>query len=233
MCARFSLVTPLQELANYFEAGLDPEIEIPRRANVAPTLEVPAVVEGKDGRTIKLLRWGLVPFWADSPAMGTKLINARAETALEKPAFREAFRQRRCVIPADGFYEWREEPDEEPTLDLGLGPGGGKTHKQPYHFRRTDGAPMSLAGLWERWKDASGQRLETFTILTTDPNAVLKDFHDRMPCILDREDVDLWLSSDETPESLIPLLRSFPDEEIAVERADMKLNNPRYEPCAL
>ena len=233
MCARFSLVTALQELANYFEAGLDPEIEISRRANVAPTLEVPAIVEGKEGRKIKLLKWGLVPFWADSPSMGTKLINARAETALEKPAFREAFRQRRCIIPADGFYEWRDEPDEEPMLDLGFGPDGGKTHKQPYHFRRADGAPMSLAGLWERWNDSNGKRLETFTILTTDPNEVVKDFHDRMPCILEREDVDLWLSQDETPESLQPLLRSFPKDEIAVERADTKLSNPRYEPCAL
>jgi putative SOS response-associated peptidase YedK len=182
---------------------------------------------------MKSLRWGLVPYWSENASGAARLINARSETAIEKPAFRDAFRKRRCVIPADGFYEWREESDE-PTLDLGFDSlPGGKTHKQPYHFRRRDGHPMALAGLWESWKDAAGKRLETFTILTTEPNRTLRDFHDRMPCILDRADVDLWLSGAETPESLMPLLRSLPDEAIRWERADVRLNNVRYEPCAL
>ncbi len=233
MCARFSLVTPLTELATYFEAGLDPEIDIPPRANVAPTLEVPALIEDAEGRRIKLLKWGLVPYWADDPSMGTKLINARSESAIEKPAFREAFKRRRCVIPATGFYEWREESDEQ-TLDFGLPPSPNDSkRKQPYFFQQKDGHPMALAGLWERWKDANGKSLETFTILTTEPNAVVKDFHDRMPCILGRSDLDFWLDPNESAEALLPLLKSFPDDEVTFTKADPKINNVRYEPCAL
>ncbi|MEZ0327440.1 MAG: SOS response-associated peptidase [Fimbriimonas sp.] len=233
MCARFSLVTPVAELASYFEAGVDPEIDIPPRANVAPTLDVPAVIEDEKGRRIKVLKWGLVPYWSQDSSTGTKLINARAESALEKPAFREPFRKRRCIIPATGFYEWRDESDEL-TLDFGLDPSpNSKTKKQPYFFHQRDGHPMALAGLWDRWKDASGHRIETFTILTTDPNEVVKDFHDRMPCILAREDVNFWLDEKENPESLLPLLRSFPEAEIAVEKADPRLNNVRFEPCSL
>ncbi len=230
MCARFSLVTPLTELASYFEAGLDVEIDIPARANVAPTLEVPVIVGKSGDRHIKVLRWGLVPSWATTASAGAKFINARSETAREKPAFREAFRRRRCIIPADGFYEWREESDEV-TLDLGLDPSpNGKTKKQPYHFRQKDGHPMSLAGLWERSQDANDRILESFTILTTEPNKTLQEFHDRMPCILHRADIDIWLQEDVPLEALMPFLQSFPDDQIEVEKADPRINNVRFEP---
>jgi putative SOS response-associated peptidase YedK len=230
MCARFSLVAPVADIENFL--GAEFEADLPPRANVAPTLDVPALVSTKEGRRIKLLRWGLVPYWADDPSIGHRLINARSETAAEKPAFREAFKRRRCVIPANGFYEWEDIP-AEPSLDLGLEPGPkGKTIKQPYFFHRADGQLMGMAGVWERWKQPDGQVMETCAVLTTEPNKTLARFHDRMPCILDPEDFNIWLSAEETPQSLMPLLEPLPDELITYVEADRKINNPRYEPHA-
>ena len=173
MCARFSLAGP-ERIADRY-----PQFKLrrtwPRRYNIAPTDDVLAVRNDSNGEIVPL-RWGLVPPWARDLSAGQKLINARVETLAEKPAFRDALDHRRCVIFADGFYEWT----------------GGKGRRLPYRFTRDGGAPFAFAGLWERWgsKDAP---VESCTIVTCPPNALLTAFHDRMPVILDDDDLDTWL----------------------------------------
>ena len=168
------------------------------RYNIAPTQKAPVILEGPDGgRRMGLMRWGLVPFWADSPSIGNRLINARSETAASKPAFRDAWRRRRCVVPADGFYEWRK-----PGPDAGA--DGGKT---PFWIHRADGRPLAMAGLWERWRDpASEEELHTFTILTRDATPWMVPLHARMPAVLEGELIGAWLHGAGLPDgSYIPL----------------------------
>jgi putative SOS response-associated peptidase YedK len=150
------------------------------RWNIAPTQQVPVVRQDRKGpkRTFALLRWGLIPFWAKDASIGFKTINAVSETAADKRAFRDAMRLRRCLIPADGFYEWEQL---------------GTNVKQPYNFGLADDALFAFAGLWERWRDPAGEFIETFTILTTKPNSLVAGIHDRMPAILQPEDYDFWL----------------------------------------
>ncbi len=176
MCARYSLTRP-KLIAERF-AAFRLERDYDPRYNIAPTQDVPAVKNDGAGAVVPL-RWGLVPYWARDLAMGQRLINARAETLAEKPAFRHALRQRRCLVFADGFYEWT----------------GAKGDKQPYRFTVDGGAPFAFAGLWERWgpKDAP---VETCTIVTCAPNATLARFHDRMPAILDDGALEAWLHGD-------------------------------------
>jgi putative SOS response-associated peptidase YedK len=217
MCGRFTLTTSIPVLAEWF---LFPEAAPqPPRYNIAPTQAVAAVrvpaaggeSGGKGPRELCFLRWGLVPSWADDPAIGNRLINARAETAAEKPSFRSAFRHRRCLIPADGFYEWQKLTGR----------------KQPYYFHMRDGRPFAFAGLWEHWQDGD-QTLETCTILTTAANDVLRPVHERMPVILGPEDYDRWLDpAVRQPELLQPLLRPFPAEAMAAYPVSMVVNNPR------
>ncbi|MEE8560909.1 MAG: SOS response-associated peptidase, partial [Gemmatimonadota bacterium] len=178
MCGRFTLTTPAAEVARLFSVDyLETDLPTPRY-NVAPTQEVAAVRydDRRGGRELSLLRWGLLPYWVDDPADWPTLINARGESAHVKPAFREALADRRCLIVADGFYEWRRE--------------GGR--KQPYYLRRPDGAPFALAGLWEHWERA-GQSIESCAILTTDSNELVARLHDRMPVIIPPLGFDLWL----------------------------------------
>ena len=181
MCGRFSQTRSWSELAELYEApGGEPPRNLAPRYNVAPTQAIPIVRIEEDGRRgLVMARWGLVPSWAKDVAIGARLINARAETAAEKPAFRDAVRRRRCLIPADGFYEWQARP---------RGP------KQPHHIARADGGAMAFAGLWERWDRApDGRPLVSCTILTTEANALVRPIHDRMPVILDPEDEGPWL----------------------------------------
>lgn len=175
MCGRFTLATSGAQLATQFALAETPQLA--PRYNIAPTQSVAAVRSAEAGRELVLMRWGLVPMWAKDPSVGSRMINARAETAAEKPAFRTALRQRRCLIPADGFYEWQAAP-------------GGK---QPFYFHMGDGSPFALAGLWERWKSPEGAWLETCTILTTEANDLLRPFHDRMPVIVAPDDYARWL----------------------------------------
>ncbi len=157
--------------------------------------------------------WGLVPRWADDPAIGNRLINARAETAATKPSFRDAFRRRRCLIPADGFYEWKRQ-------------GGGK---QPYYIRLEDDRPFAFAGLWERWEKA-GAVIESCTILTTDANELLMPLHNRMPAILDREQFDRWLDPTiEDAKVLQPLLGPYPAERMIAYPVSTVVNSPRHD----
>lgn len=223
MCARFGLSVPKEDLERFL--GLELPFEVPPAYNIAPTENALALVSAQGAREAKWLRWGLVPAWADSLAVGNRMINARSETVLEKGAFKTAFEKRRCVIPASGFFEWTEE---FPQADLFGEAPKGKPIKQPLYFHPTHGKLMGLAGLWERWSSRDkATTVETFTILTTTPNAVLEPFHDRMPVILRPEDFDLWLG-DEKPERLLPLLAPADDDAVQYFRVTPRMNNPRY-----
>jgi putative SOS response-associated peptidase YedK len=177
MCGRYRLSRHAEILAAY-----DAEYEgivWDARYNIAPTQNVPVIRQDarKPIRQASLMRWGLVPSWAKDPAVGARMINARAETAAEKPAFRDSLERQRCLIPADGFYEWQRN---------------GRS-KQPHFFEMVDRRPFAFAGLWDRWRRPDGNPLETFTVLTTTPNPLMADIHDRMPVILTAENYALWL----------------------------------------
>jgi len=193
MCGRYVLSQPAEVIAEYFEvdpeaglgAGLAQGLE--PRYNIAPTQEAPIVRNEAGGRTLSLARWGLVPYWAEAASIGNRLINARSETADAKPAYRQALRRRRCLVPASGFYEWKKV--------------GRARH--PFYFRPPNGGLLAIAGLWERWHDGP-LSLETFTLLTTDANQILAPIHDRMPVILDRRAFEPWLDPEVTSPSAAP-----------------------------
>lgn len=212
MCGRYTIKTPPAVMAELFEVDVPPDLHLIPRQNASPTQDLPAVRRagggtgaGGSGRELVTLRWGLIPSWADDSAIGNRMINARAETVAEKPAYRSAFRHRRCLIPADGFYEWQAPAD------------GGK-RKQPWHFRQPGGAPFAFAGLWERWdrgETGTGEPIESFTILTTEANELVRPIHDRMPVIIAPEDLARWLDPAAVdPADLEPLLAPFPSERL-------------------
>lgn len=176
MCGRYSITTPLEAVRALFD--VQSGLNLRPRYNVAPTDEVPVLRLREGERELVTMRWGLVPFWAKDRKGAAKMINARADTAAEKPAFREAFARRRCLVPADGFYEWQTE---------------GKA-KLPWRITMPDGAPFAFAGLWEYWKSPEGEPLLTCTILTTDANDALRPIHHRMPVILPRDGYGRWLA---------------------------------------
>lgn len=212
MCGRFTLAARPEELLAEFE-GFDLDSEIPPRYNVAPTQEVLVIPNDGENRG-QFLRWGLIPFWAKDENIGNKLVNARSESALEKPAFRHAFRKGRCLIPADGFYEWKKEPEG----------------KQPYHITMADGKPFAMAGLWERWTPKEGgEEVRTFTILTTAGNDLVKDLHDRMPVILPKEAWERWMDRGQAAEDLQDLMVPFPAEKMALRPVSKAVNNARNE----
>ena len=212
MCGRFTLRTPAERLAEEFEVEEMPEIEA--RYNIAPTQSVLSVRQTPDGREARMLKWGLVPSWAKDSSMGNRLINARSETVEEKPAFRRAFKKRRCLIPADGFYEW-------------MGVSGPK---QPYLIEMRDERPFGLAGLWEKWAGEEGRVIETCAILTTAANEVMRVIHDRMPVILDSDEYELWLDEDERKQDLrLKLLRPYGASEMRAYPVSLRINSPRHE----
>src|SRR5260221_1691980 len=202
MCGRFQASSSPAELARWFKTT-GPIPNMRQRYNAAPTQDLPIVLRDPESgeRRLDALSWGLVPFWAKDAKIAYSTINAMAETVATKPAFRDAFKSRRCLVPADGFYEWQK-------LDA-------KT-KQPYRIVMAEGSPMAFAGLWERWNDpASGETLRSFTIITTAPNALCAPIHDRMPVILDAADWQTWLG--EVParrDELRALLQPYPAERM-------------------
>ncbi|NOX63767.1 MAG: SOS response-associated peptidase [Chloroflexi bacterium] len=210
MCGRFALVASAQELADLFD--LDDAPDPAPRYNIAPTQPVLAVRVSPETREreFALFRWGLIPSWAKDPGMSARMINARAETAAEKPAFRAAFRRRRCLIPATGFYEWRKQP-------------GGK---QPYFVTMQDDRPFAMAGLWEYWLGADGSEVASCTILTTQPNELVESLHTRMPVILPKTAFDEWLDPATPPDILRHLLRPYPAEEMLAYPVSRLVNNP-------
>ncbi len=212
MCGRFVLATDVQSLQTHFNLTALPEGLIVARYNIAPTQPV-AVITNQAPQTLTFQKWGLIPSWSKDPSIASSLINARAETLHEKPSFRTAFKRRRCLIPATGFYEW--------------GKGEGKT-KQPYYIYLADNQVFAFAGLWETWSSPDGDTVETCTIITTEPNDLIRPFHHRMAVILDPEDYDLWLSPDELPATaLMPLLNSYPQEKMRYHPVSPMVNNVR------
>jgi putative SOS response-associated peptidase YedK len=214
MCGRYALATvgeALLEAFNVTTTDLDLG-QLAPRYNIAPTQPVLAVrpTAVTPGRELVLLQWGLIPSWAKDTKMGARLINARAETVAEKPAFRAAFKRRRCIIPADGFFEWQKQNGT----------------KQPMYIHAADQRPLGLAGLWEIWHSAAGDQLETCTILTTTPNSLLQPIHDRMPVILEPSDYDQWLTPDDKPENDLHLLRPFPAEKMRAYPISNRVNSP-------
>lgn len=211
MCGRYSLTTPLKALADLFDFAERPNLA--PRYNVAPTQSVAAVRLGQDGvRHLVQLRWGLIPAWAKEAGVGSPLINARAESLAEKPAFRAAFRQRRCLIPADGFYEWQAM-------------GEGRAAKQPYRVTLADGGPFGFAGLWESWRDPrTGERVESCTIVTTEANERLRPIHHRMPVILPPESHAPWLDPAGGSEAALALLRPYPAAGVVATAVSTRVN---------
>ena len=211
MCGRFALATEKNILDMLFNIELRTDFNVEPRFNIAPSQTVPILrISPEDGnREMAELKWGLVPFWAEDPKLGNRMINARAETVMEKPAFRDAFKKRRALVPASGFYEWKKEE-------------GGK---QPYFIGRKDKLPFSMAGLWERW-EKKGVLMESFTIITTEANNLLSDLHNRMPVILPQECYDLWLNPLAGPEKLLPLLKPYSSEELTVYPVSRLVNSP-------
>ncbi|KQL52484.1 hypothetical protein AN964_02300 [Heyndrickxia shackletonii] len=190
MCGRYNLYSSIEILLERFELTNIDWIELSPRYNLAPSQAVLAVVQGEHGNKGGFLKWGLVPSWANDPKMGYKMINARAETLAEKPSFKKLLSRRRCIIPADGFYEWKKD---------------GNT-KQPYHIRLKSGEPFAFAGLWDRW-ERNGEKLQTCTIITTEANPLMEKIHDRMPVILTKETEKMWLDrnvGEEAKKVLIP-----------------------------
>jgi putative SOS response-associated peptidase YedK len=210
MCGRYALRV-LEWIDDHFQIVERPLL-IPRY-NIAPTQPVAVVRRQGDTprREMRLMRWGLIPHWADDPKIGARMINARCETAAEKPAFRAAFRYRRCLIPADAFYEWQKT---------------GRT-KQPFLIERPDHGLFAFAGLWETWRDEHGNEIETVTILTTDANELLRPIHDRMPVIIPPDKYDLWLDPRTEPAQLRALLAPAPAEELTANPGAPRMDDPK------
>ncbi|MCG9890857.1 MAG: SOS response-associated peptidase [Thermosynechococcaceae cyanobacterium MS004] len=210
MCGRFTLAKTPEQIAEAFSL---PEVpDFPLRYNIAPSQPVGVIVQGResDRREFRLMQWGLIPSWVKDPSKFANLINARAETVAEKPSFRSAFKYRRCLIPADGFYEWQKVK------------GGSK---QPFHFTLTGNSIFAFAGLWESWND-----FETFTILTTTANALLATIHDRMPVVLEPENYALWLDpSVQDPRQLVGFLKPYSDEPMQAIPVSTRVNSAQVD----
>jgi putative SOS response-associated peptidase YedK len=214
MCGRYTLSSPADLLVDLFELSTAPGLA--PRYNIAPTQEAPVVrIDPTDSRRkIVLMRWGLVPFWAKDPDIGNRMINARAETVAEKPSFRSSFKRRRCLVIADGFYEWQKT--------------GGP--KQPFYFRMADQQPFAMAGLWDRWEKSDSATLETYTIITTEPNDLVRPVHNRMPVILTAEQLALWLAPEiDDKKRLTRLLRPFSPDPMQRYAISTYVNDPSNE----
>jgi putative SOS response-associated peptidase YedK len=199
-------------LARHFDLEEPPALA--PRFNIAPAQPVATICASpaRGARVLELRRWGLIPHWAKDPSLGNRMINARAETVAEKPAFRDAFRLRRCLVPADGFYEW----------------AAGSKPRQPYHIGLADGSPFAIAGLWERWSRPGAEVIESCTLLTTEANPQISALHHRMPVILEPESYELWLDpAVRDAEPLRALLRPLSGERMAVHAVSRRVNDPR------
>ena len=213
------MTAPGEVVAEFFELAEPPTLS--PRYNIAPTQPAPAVVFDRlaRGRRFKLLRWGLIPPWAKGPGIGSRMINARAETVAAKPAYRSALRYRRCLIVADGFYEWRKVDD--------------RTRKQPYYIHMGDHRPFAFAGLWEHWEGPDGSGVDSCTVITTVPNELIAPIHDRMPVILDREHYDRWLDPEvDQAELLTPLLSAYAPDDMEAYPIGTHVNDPSRDSAA-
>lgn len=213
MCSRYSLTSPPEAVRSYFKLGaIEP---FPPRYNIAPTQPVAIVrLDHKGARELALVRWGLIPSWVKDPREFSTLINARSETAAEKPSFRAAMRHRRCLVPTDGFYEWTGKPGA----------------KRPHLIRPRGGGPMAMAGIWEHWLGSDGSELETMAILTTAANRAVSVLHDRMPVILAPDSFEQWLDCRPgTADFVRDLLHPAAEGVLEIIEVSARLNNPRNE----
>ncbi|MFZ5967964.1 MAG: SOS response-associated peptidase [Bacillota bacterium] len=217
MCGRFYLAVELENLLERYDI-VDGEINYIPRYNIAPTQQIPVIINQDGENRIKLFSWGLIPHWAKDASFASKMINARAETLATKPSFKDAFLSRRCIIPASGFYEWDKSRDK----------------KQPFSFHLKSGGIMSLAGLWDRWQNPNGEVIYTFAIITTDPNDVIEPFHHRMAAILNPEDESKWLDPENRDMmNLAALLKPYPSGKLTYHRVSEAVNSVRNDDSSL
>lgn len=213
MCGRFALKAPPRTIQEHFQ--LPETIELPKRYNIAPSQNIAVVrsLPGQGARQLDMLRWGLVPSWAKDLKIGYKMINARSETLAQKPSFRAPFKNKRCLIVADGFYEWKRS---------------GKV-KQPYYIHLAGNSVLAFAGLWESWHSPDGQIIESCTIITTIANRLVSEIHDRMPVILPPGQYETWLQNSSPGTALHRLLVPYPDDEMEVYQVGQAVNSPKNE----
>lgn len=210
MCGRFVQKSDLREIAPLFKAAII-ESDIKASFNITPRQPVAVVME-KGQRKIVTMKWGLVPHWAKDESIANKLINARSETVTEKPSFRDSFKKRRCLIIADGFYEWQ----------------GSGMAKKPFYINMNDDKPFGMAGLYDIWTNPAGEKITTCTIITTEANDLMKPIHHRMPVILSEKDYDVWLNTEKTEEnSLKSLMKPYDAEKMKAHEVGVLVNNPR------
>ena len=214
MCGRYTLHQKVDDLAKRYNLANVPT-GIRENFNVAPGQQMPIIIQDESGANkLEIMKWGLVPFWAKDPKIGYKLINARDDTIFEKPVWRNVILKKRCLIPADGFYEWKRPPE------------GSKEHKQPFYIKPKQVDIFSFAGVWETWKDIEGLEWKTFSIITTEPNKEMRAVHNRMPVILHQEDEAAWLEpSSVTRSSVEPLLRPLEDGGLELFRVSEDVNS--------
>jgi putative SOS response-associated peptidase YedK len=209
MCGRYGLIYP-DQIPSRFDIEGD-MVDYDPHYNIAPGRSNPVVLALSPNH-VELMQWGFIPHWADDPKIGYSMINARAETVAEKPAFKKAFQFQRCIIPASGFYEWQKDGKE----------------KRPFYIHLKDQEIFGFAGLYSIWKDPDGKEIKSYTIITTTPNKLMEPIHNRMPVILHKEDEDLWVSHDEAePDRLLPILRPYPTEKMEAYVVSELVNNPR------
>jgi len=212
MCGRYTLTLEQKTIQREFKVKPGHYLHEPRY-NIAPSQPAPVIVR-EDGNVLKMMKWGLVPYWAKDPKIGFKLINARAETITEKPSFKTAFKKRRCLVPTDGFYEWDKEQ-------------GGRV-KIPHRFVLKSGMLFAFAGLWDVWTPPEGEPLQSFTIITTGPNEMMKPIHDRMPVILHKEDEVKWLDTRvKDVNTLLELLKPYESELMEEYEVSLRVNSPK------
>ena len=211
MCGRYTLHQKTEDLAKRYNLATIPD-SISKNFNVAPGQVMPVITESESGKpTIELMKWGLIPVWAKDPRIGYKMINARSETIFEKPAWRSVIKKKRCLIPADGFYEWKKQADSKV--------------KQPFYIHPKQFELFSFAGVWESWKDENNNEIRTYSIITTEPNKEMSSIHDRMPVILHPEDEASWLEpSKVTRDDIEPLLRPFEDNGLEIYEVSKDVN---------
>ena len=213
MCGRFTLTLDPAELQEAFYWVNFSNLNFMPRYNIAPTQPV-AVVTNNGKNKLDFFTWGLVPFWAKDPSIASRMINARSETLVEKPSFKNAFKRRRCLILADGFFEWQKLP--------------GEKRKIPTYIRLKSGQPFTFAGLWENWHSADGSQILSTTIITTQPNELIKSVHNRMPVILPKSAYEQWLTpGDVAPQELSPLLRPYDADQMEAFPVSSFVNNPK------
>ena len=211
MCGRFALDAPSKNLTHHFK--LKQAVTLEPRYNIAPSQSVVIIRESANTQKLSTVRWGLIPHWAREEKIGYRLINARAETVAEKPSFRDAFRSRRCLIPATGFYEWKHE---------------GRM-KQPYFIQMKDGDLFAMAGIWETWQSPNGKTIESCAIITTEANTIVGQIHDRMPAILPVQNYNSWLTPQGNKKSFQDYLKPYPPSEMTAYQVSSMVNNIKNE----